>query len=257
MNSGRSTLPEYAHPPLVAATLGVTFQHGSGLDEDSLREFQRQLGAEWHGSWVKAQHSPDAVDIGLVPFGQDLQNVLRDRRVRLSEHHFDFTWLGAADGRYPRYEAVRDGFVAAWDLWSQQHHPSAGTVLRWGVSYLNRIPQGTVWQTPGEWSFFRLLAGQAGVVSDDLPQRFSARWQYNAAAIQGTLGVELSLHAESEHSRTPCLWLKLTASGPPLKVDSTDLLDGMDAGRAAIVQTFSDLMSPAANAYWGLRRREK
>lgn len=257
MTSERTSLPEYAHPPLVAATLGVTFQNRAGVDELSLRHYQQQLGAEWLGTWIKSRKWPDAVDIGLVPFGQELQNVLCDRRVRLSEHHFDFTWLGTEDGRYPRYENVRDGFVAAWDLWNQQHRPSAETVLWWGVSYINRIPQGTVWQTPADWSFFRLLASQAGVVSDDLPRRFSARWEYNATDIKGMLEVELSLHPESKISETPCLWLKLTASGPPLKVNSPDLLDGMDAGRAAIVQTFSDLMSPAANAYWGLRRREK
>lgn len=257
MSAGRPSLPEYAHPPLVAATLGVMYHNRAGNDDAALTQFQQALGAEWLGRWTKVQHSFDTVDMGLTSFGQELSNVLGDRRLRISEHHFDFTWSGAEEGRYPRYENLRDGFVAAWDAWSQAQRPAVETPLRWGVSYLNRIPQGTVWHTPADWSFFRLLASQANVVSDHLPRRFSARWKYDLAEIQGVLGIELSLHAESPTSETPCLWLKLTASGPAQQIDSMDLLDGMDSGRAVIVKTFSDLLSPAANAYWGLRRREK
>jgi hypothetical protein len=245
----RSSLPEYAHPPIVAATLGVFFRHPRAIFETGLKEYQERLGPEWLGEWeeVAADAAVPSADFGLTTSGRQLKNVLSDRAVRVDALHFAFTWLGTADARYPRYENLRDGFVAAWDLWAEQNHLSTADLCKWGVRYLNQIPQGTVWQTPADWSFFRLRP-----VADGLAERMtSARWVLQTRELPEGLAVDWTAASGPGSLEPPCLWIGLTACG-----EAGDLLDGMDLGRAMIVQTFSELMSPAANAYWGLRRRE-
>ena len=144
----RSSLPEYAHPPLVAATLGVFFQTPLDVTRSSLAKFQQSLGPEWVGDWREVSLKPSAAarDFGLLAMGEELNNVLGDRVLRISPVHFSFTWLGTADARYPRYENLRDGFLSAWDCWVEQQRVSVGQFSKWAVLYLNQIPQGTVWQ---------------------------------------------------------------------------------------------------------------
>ena len=254
MTSERTSLPEYAHPPLVAATLGVYYGDApSKIDPTSLTEFQHRLGPEWVGRWKEISleiESPET-NFGIEHDGHQLTNVLKDRVVRVQSDLFTFTWLGTADARYPRYENLRDGFVAAWDVWSALHELNGEKAHTWAVSYLNRIPQGTVWQTPADWSFFQLQPR-----CDSMSTRVEcAHWQVRTPELNDTLEVSWMIDTSSRDSDLPAIWVKLTATGDAGQPSS--FLDGMDAGRAAIVQTFSDLMSHAANAYWGLRRREK
>lgn len=254
MSSGRPSLPEYAHPPLVAATLGIFFEKPIEITPAALADYQRQLGPEWVGEWSEMSlGSVDWVtDVGLMSGGWQLKNVLNDRVIRLSRLHFAFTWLGTADTRYPRYENVRDGFVAAWDRWADQQRLACSHLRQWGVSYLNRIPQGTVWQQPAEWTFFKLMP-ESPRLAELIP---SANWQFQSPDIRAGLSIDWNVKSSPENSDESAIWLRLTACGDAGPEPSA-LLDGMDAGRAAIVQTFSDLLSPSANAYWGLRRREK
>lgn len=252
MSTGRPSLPEYAHPPLVAATLGVFFEKPIEIALPALTEFQRRLSPEWAGDWSEAtlDQLDWVTDAGLMSGGWQLKNVLNDRVIRVSRFHFAFTWLGAADTRYPRYEAVRDGFVAAWDQFAEQQLLAVSQLRKWSVSYLNRIPQGTVWQQPGDWIFFKLMP-EAAKFAELIP---AASWQLKIPDIRDGLSIDWNFRPSSRESDEPTIWLRLTACGD---VEPSGLLDGMDAGRAAIVHNFSDLLSPAANAYWGLRRREK
>lgn len=257
MSTGRPSLPEYAHPPLVAATLSVVWRtvSATAIEETSLKEFQRQLGPEWIGDWsdVPSGDWQERMDFGFLARGRQLKNVLGDRVLRISPDHLGFTWLGTKDGRYPRYETVRDGFVSVWDHWCALPQRPFSSLRKWGVTYLNRIPQGTVWHTPHDWSFIKLIPPDLGGLAGRLS---AAQWQIEVPGVADGLAVNWTRDLHPVEGDEPCLWLRLNAVGD-VGASATALLDGMDAGRAAIVQTFSDLLSPAANAYWGLRRREK
>lgn len=254
MSGARPALPEYAHPPLVAATLGVFFETPIDITATELEAYQQRLSPEWAGDWseVSLRQLDWITDIGLMSCGWQLNNVLHDRVIRISPMHFAFTWLGTADSRYPRYEALRDGFVAAWDLFAVQQRLTAEQLGQWSVSYLNRIPQGTVWQQPADWTFWKLMP-DAPRCAQQIP---SASWQFQLPELPAGLSIDWNYRATSTAVDEPTVWLRLTSCGK-ITSESSALLDGMDAGRAAIVQIFSDLLSPAANAYWGLRRREK
>lgn len=243
--------PEYAHPPLVECWLAVDFVEGRerfDLDSSALRE---RLGPEWFGSWQVIAGDSKSDD-------KQLGNVMSDRAVRLTTRGFAFGWLGHQGERYPRYETIRDGFVAALDAVRDvaRHANHDLPPRRWSVRYVNRIPQGTVWMTPGDWSFFRLWQPvplkTLGIGCDG----YKARWELPLDAGRGTLTVKFR-HGTSEQAMgSDDVWITLQAKGPIDGVDN-GLFDGLDYGREVIVKSFNELVSLDAKTYWGVSRRPR
>ncbi|MBS0203425.1 MAG: hypothetical protein JSS49_11035 [Planctomycetes bacterium] len=235
----------YAHPPLVESWLGVEYSaesEWSSADSDTLRA---ALGPEWPGTWKTYTQ-------GSVT-GRQLTNVMADRALRLTSHGFSFGWLGHGGERYPRYESVRDGFVTVLDANRQLAANPAKSVVpvRWTVCYVNRIPRGTVWSTPGDWSFFNLWqsAPLKGLGVD--PVGFHGEWSFALEAERGELKIRFYHQVDSATDETESVWMSLTTSGP---VDDPEtLFDGMDYGREVIVRGFNELVSADAKNYWGVR----
>ncbi len=250
-NNDRKVLPEYVHPPLIAATLGVDFDPPLPDVANNLARLRDNLGAEWRGSLqVKSDEIfRNGLDFGIQPSESFIKNVLGDRVVRLNEGHISFTWLGLDDARYPRYENLRDGFVAVWDAFC---HCNSLTVkpYSWAVAYLNRIPQGTVWQAATDWSFFELRPHTESLTS----RLLSGQWVIAAEDCPDGVLVDVKRAKSTDSEIGGAIWLKLTVAGQ-LNSALPEILDGLDFGRSVIVQTFSELLTPHANAYWGFRRR--
>ena len=248
--SGTSELPqEFAHPPLIEVWLGVEFASPAEFDKIEANEWRTRLGPEWSGAWQSIgpveRHAP-----GTLQIEKQLRNVMGDRAIRFCERGFSFGWLGHDGSLYPRYEATRDGFVVALDA-VRDLMPQLGLPIRWTVSYVNRIPQGTVWTTARDWSFFRLWQPNPLQKLKIEPEGFCGRWQFPLEAEKGFLAIELS------HDRTPqaghdaeSLWLRIMASGAAGTQESA-IFDGLDFGREMIVRAFSELVTPDAKQFWG------
>lgn len=243
--------PEYAHPPLVESWLAVDFVEGQErfeLDAAALRE---RLGPEWFGSW-------QVVDDDSKSDDRQLDNVMGDRAVRLTARGFAFGWRGYQGEHYPRYETIRDGFVATLDA----VRGVAGregrdlTPRRWSVRYVNRIPRGTVWRTPGDWSFFRLWQPVPLKVLGIGCDGYKARWELPLEAERGTLTVKFRHGAGDLTDGLDDVWITLQAKGPTDGAD-TGLFDGLDYGREVIVRGFNELVSFDAKTYWGVSRRPR
>ena len=241
--------PEYAHPPLVECWLAVDFVEGKErfeLDAVALRE---RLGPEWFGSW-------QVVDDDSKTDDRQLGNVMSDRAVRLTARGFAFGWLGYQGERYPRYETIRDGFVATLDA-VRDVARRAGRDLsprRWSVRYVNRIPQGTVWMSPGDWSFFRLWQPVPLKVLGIECDGYKGRWELPLEAERGTLTVKFRHGANDLADELDNVWITLQTKGPVDGAD-TELFDGLDYGREVIVRAFNELVSLDAKTYWGVTRR--
>ena len=243
--------PEYAHPPLVESWLAVDFVEGKErfeLDAAALRE---RLGPEWFGSW-------QVVDDDSKSDDRQLDNVMGDRAVRLTARGFAFGWRGYQGEHYPRYETIRDGFVATLDA----VRGVAGregrdlTPRRWSVRYVNRIPRGTVWRTPGDWSFFRLWQPVPLKVLGIECDGYKGRWELPLEAERGTLTVKFRHGAGDLTDGLDDVWITLQAKGPTDGAD-TGLFDGLDYGREVIVRGFNELVSLDAKTYWGVSRRPR
>lgn len=250
-----SELPrEFAHPPLIEAWLGVEFDSVANLNEIDARTWRDHLGLEWQGSWQligpAERHAP-----GQTQIEKQLRNVMNDRAIRFSPQGFSFGWLGYDGNIYPRYETIRDGFVATLDAVTAAV-PQIGAPKRTIVSYLNRIPRGTTWNTAKDWTFFRLwMANPLPKLGVELNQ-FAGRWQFPLEHRNGHLAVEFTHEPSSEATNSPeSLWLRISCCTESQTEES--LFDGLDHGREMIVRAFDELVTSDAKDFWGVAPRKK
>lgn len=125
---------------------------------------------------------------------------------------------------------------------------------QWEVTYVNHIPQGTVWDNANEWGeVFRcaatlpVTAGKARLTS------LGGEWHYEIDPKLGRLHVRIQ-HGRKKGEKEPeLLIVTLTARGPLSNHESGSkaLSDGLDLGRETIVRAFYDLTSEKAHEYWG------
>jgi hypothetical protein len=179
-----------------------------------------------------------------------------DRAIRFSPHGFSYGWLGHDGTLYPRYETIRDGFVSTLDA-VREVVPQIGSPVRTTVCYLNRIPQGTVWNSVDDLSFFRLWQPNPLQKLKIDHEGFSGRWQYELEAERGLLTVEL-IHEPSQDNSLEVenLWLRITATGPT-DSDEASLFDGLDYGREVVVRSFNELVNSESKDFWGVAPRKK
>lgn len=252
---GTTDLPhEFAHPPLIEAWLGVEFATPTDFTQVGVAEWRKRLGPEWSATWqpigCAERHATSE-----APAEYQLKHVMGDRAIRFAEHGFQFGWLGHDGSLYPRYEPIRDGFVATLDA-VRDVLPGIDLPSRWSVCYLNRIPQGTVWSTPQDWSFFRLWQTNPLQKLKIESERFAGRWQFPLEAERGTLAIELLHEPEASELDVESLWLRLTAIGATDN-DELSLFNGLDYGREMIVRAFNELVTPDAKDFWGVAPRKK
>ena len=253
---GSSEQPqEYAHPPLIEVWLGVEFASPTGFDEIPATDWRERLGPEWPADWQQIgpaeRHSSESVHTE-----HQLRNVMGDRAIRFCRDGFRFGWLGHDGSMYPRYEAIRDGFVATLDA-VRDVMPKLGLPTRWSISYVNRIPQGTVWSSPADWTFFRLWQPNPLNKLKIEADGFVGRWQFPLEAERGTIDIELTHEPTFSGETDPeFLWLRITTSGPTESHESS-LFDGLDYGRETIVRAFGELITSDAKQFWGALQARK
>lgn len=277
-SSDLGPLPDYKNPPVVETVLGVQF--------DRLRNLKNaHLGAFW--KTLEAVKWPTVTDAPLLPdqfehfdttarwaargvqfqLTQDaacrlqIKNADGDRMIQVQNGRLHFNWLGEGDD-YPRYAKVRDELATALRRFTQfvaDENLGSFRPNQWEVTYTNRIPQGTVWNTPNDWGFFRPLGGVPSVASVIEGESFGGQWHFSIPPQRGRLHIAWQ-HSKSatdgnEKEAPELIRLTLTARGPIVASDDgiEPVLEGLDLGRATIVRSFRDMMSVDANRYWGLK----
>ncbi len=275
---GSQPLPDYERPPLVEAVVGVQFDRVPGLSTAHFAAFWSTLDPEqWptvadanllaaqierfdeSSRWAKAvqlralqQHPGCRIQI---------KNSDGDRMIQVQNGRFHFNWLGTSGGAYPRYDNVRSEFADLWTRFAQFLLARYAIDLRpnqWEVTYVNQIPKETVWTSPADWSFFRPLGGVPTVEGILAGESFNGEWHFVIPPQRGRLHIAWQHgREEDEDNEQPqeFIRLTLTARGPtePQNDPTAAVLSGLDLGRETIVRSFRELMSDAANQYWGLK----
>jgi uncharacterized protein (TIGR04255 family) len=268
-------LPDYKRPPVVETVLGVQF--------DPIANFgNAQLGAFWKSldpaEWVSVTDQP-ALPAQFEFFGDGFQfppfiltqalrtrlqirNRAGNRLIQIQHGRLHFNWLGEDERDYPRYHAaIRPGFVETLNAFVKFVRDEGIGEFRpnqWEVTYINNIPKGTVWNTPGDWNFFKPLGAVPTIADMAIGESFTGEWSF---LIPGQHG---RLHVNWRHGTAPAkapgpdetIWLTLTARGPTSASGDVNqaVLDGIDLGHDTIVKAFRALMSDEANKYWGLEQ---
>jgi uncharacterized protein (TIGR04255 family) len=268
-------LPDYNDPPVVETVLGVQFDRLPGFTNAHLGAFWKTLdtnvwctvqdasplapqferfdkGAQW-AKGIQLQLTQDPT------WRLQIKNQRGDRMIQLQNNRVHFNWLGESGGRYPRYDAVLEGFRSVLkDFVAFIEHERMGQFRpnQWEVTYVNHMPQGTVWNTPKDWSFFLPLSKM--IVGDLQEESFGGEWHFVIPEERGRLHVQWNHGLKSASDgpdREEIVRLMLTARGP-LEVNEdveNSIVDGLNLGRMTIVSSFRDLMSDTANQYWGLK----
>ncbi len=268
-------LPEYADPPVVETVLGVQFERLPVFTNAHLGAFWKSLDQK---EWIEVADAPAVppqferfseaakwargVSLQLTPIAPgriQIKNAAGDRMLQLQNGRLHFNWLGGTGTQYPRYEAVRKGFATSYewlDAFIREGKLGELRANQWEVTYINQIPQGSVWQTVDDWKFFLPLRGVPTVDGTIVGEDFEGQWHFVIPPQRGRLHIQWqhALSALPDKPEQEIVQMTLTARGP-LAGDVEGfqaVLDGLDLGREAIVKAFEALMSKEANQRWGL-----
>lgn len=269
-------LPDYADPPIVETVLGLQFDPLADCTNGHLGAFWTSLNRE---DWPTVADAPNLepqferfTDSGRwvpdlrVRLSQDpasrlqIRNRNNDRMIQVQNGRFHFNWLGQTGSIYPRFEQVRDEFelyLRKFIDFVDQEKIGDFRPNQWEVTYVNHIPKGTVWNSPSDWSFFRLL-GQVPTADPFVQaESFTGEWHFQIPPELGRLHIAWQ-HAKSkipDQQDEELIRLTLTARGPTQESEDRlqSIIEGVRLGRDSIVRTFKELMSDDANQRWGLK----
>jgi uncharacterized protein (TIGR04255 family) len=268
---------DYERPPVVETILGVQFDPLSRMSNAHQGLFWSGLGA----SWPKLSDSPPlepqferftgenwlAPNIAFrvvqtMSSRLQIKNEEEDRLIQLQNGRLHLNWLGNGGGDYPRFSRTLSEFV---EIVERFHRFTAEQNLgefrpnQWEVTYINQIPQGTVWNSPSDWSFFLPLSNLHKQRLTVQLESFNGEWHFVIPENRGRLHVQWQ-HGKTREPSKEMIGLTLTARGP-LESDPKEfqagfeqLRGGLEIGHNAIVRSFRDLMSAEANRYWGLKK---
>jgi uncharacterized protein (TIGR04255 family) len=265
-------LPNYLEPPVTETVIGFQFNPVAGFTNAHLGAFWQTLGPhEWpktsdapalgqqfeeftdEAKWVRQLRLQLTTEI--APRLQ-IANKAGDQMIQVQNGRLHFNWRREGDKPYPSYESNKAcfqsylekliKFLADWGL---------PPILpnQWEVTYVNVIPQGTVWQKVDDWNFLRLIAPVSGVQDVVSLESINSEWHFLIPGKRGRLHLQWS-HGFSDELKREAVRLTLTARGPLAPSDDavSSVLGGCDLGHYTIVQAFRHLMSDAANSFWKL-----
>lgn len=166
---------------------------------------------------------------------------------------------------YPRFGAAWRRFRDIWRDWGafleDSGLPPAKPHL-WDVTYVNRIPQGNLWQDAADWP--KVFPGLWGTAFTTVPgadfRGFHGQWVWESPDPPARLYIEPRPGRSDLHAQQ-LLLLNLTARGPitsptddaeanrPMAIDR--IASGMEYGHRLIVSAFDTIASPIAKTEWG------
>jgi uncharacterized protein (TIGR04255 family) len=267
-------LPDYDSPPVVETILGVQFSPIGRLTTPLLGAFWSTIRDEWPNVSESAYLESKFEDSGSLqswsqlrfqlreghpPARLQMRNENRDRMLQVQNSRLHVNWMGYEGAEYPRYPIVRELFENEWNRFTRfvadeglgQPAPN-----QCEVTYINHIPFGTVWQTPADWTFMKLL-GDASVLEDLAAfEAFQGQWRFSLPDDSGRLHILWKpgkrRSREDPEQQEDILILEQTVRGPLSDAaDVGGILEALDMAREVIVKSFTQLMDAKANEFWG------
>lgn len=263
--------PSFENPPVVETVLGAQFKPIPGLRNAHLGVFWDTLGAEWpeviDAPSLQAQYEqfgdddprlPPRLVLGLTsdPAARiQIRSRDRDRMIQVQNGRLHYNWI-ATDGNngYPRYKTVVPAFLdtlSRFERFLTDHKLDEPQLDQWEVTYVNRIPRGTVWDSSSDWvGVFPALLGPASAQPFGILENVASAWRFELPPRRGRLHIELQHAYQPGTPPGESLLLKLTARGP-IAGSTSALEGGLNVGHDAVVAAFVDVTSEAARRYWG------
>lgn len=268
-------LPDFANPPLIEVALSLQFEALEDLRTPQLgllwSEFRERfpnteerapLESVIERFGVSRSSSPSVrmqlVETPPVPrvwfinqSGTELIQIQQDRFI----HNWRKT--GAGD-EYPRYEHLRDTFVAELKVFQATvERDQCGKLIpnQCEITYVNHLLAGEGWTTHEQLGVV-ISAVQSNVAIDGAIAHEDTRLIFRFV-IHDDAGKPIGrLHANVEPAfrvgdKLPMFIFTLTARLQPAGNDIGDVLSCLDRGRECIVRGFAALTTPQMHSYWG------
>lgn len=155
---------------------------------------------------------------------------------------------------YPRFESLRDEFVARWRefaRFAEEQGVGQPRVTQAELTYVNLMEPGVCWQEvadiPRVFSSFARREDQA-----DLPplEAIECHLHYRLPENRGRLHVDMGPVIRRTDMET-VLRMKLTARGPTTGSTEEAIMAWMQFARESVVRSFTALTTAEAHQHWG------
>lgn len=272
-------LPTYDSPPVVETILGVQFDAIEKLSTPFLSLFWSCLRDDWpivvEAPYLESKFERFGTghpwsDLrfqfkeGHPPIRLQMKNRALDWMIQVQNSRLHVNWIGYEgdpEKAYPRYHSVREQFESALGRFREFiDGEDLGDITpnQWEVTYVNHIPIGSVWNSPHDWKFMRLL-GDGDVLSMIVDfEAFQGGWRFALPDDRGRLHVSWKTakrrDPDNSEQQQDIIVLEQTARGRLSEdCDANGIILGLDTGREAIVRSFVQMMNDDANQYWGFK----
>ena len=263
--------PNYKKPPVIEVAIGVQFAQLKGFTA-------AHVGHYWdtvrdHFGRVKEQPpimhvvEPDELDEMRPPalafstqpdlprtwFIDDGGNYL----IQLQRDKFLYNWRKQApDDVYPRFPAIRDGFVRHWNNFLEfleKEGLPAPSLDQFELTYANDIEQGSGWDTvPDLSSIFTTFEWKTRAGFLPAPERVGWNMSFRLPNRSGRMHVE-TVPVRRPPKNTLAIRLSLTIRGRPegRLAEHAVMMDWFEVAREWIVVGFADLVGEKTDGLWG------
>lgn len=268
MRDEKSAGPVFDEPPVIETVVGVQFAPLEDLTSAHVGWFwKKYLDSKWE-KVAEVVPLPDEFErFGPIPTGpvrfklEPIKFPARlqiswgnnGRMIQIQPTRFHYNW-NRVGGEYPRYKSVREEFDRSFETFCRfVAEANLGEVVpnQWELTYIDSIPQGSLWTTPADWHDVLPGLFSPGGRPGGVPlESFGGEWHYEIPPRRGRLHVSVQL-ARVGNDPTPVLLLQTTARGPIGTQGAASLEEGLELGHGAAVETFVEITSDKAHKAWG------
>ncbi len=267
MTNEKTGWPDLPAAPVIETVLGAQFAPLKGLTSAHVGWFWKQcLDNKWE-KVAEAVALPDEFErfgpmsaasarfkVGPIGFPPRLQfswaNEGRMMQIQATRFHYNWNRIG---GEYPRYRKVREEFDHHFETFCRfVDQANLGQVVlnQWELTYIDSIPQGSLWTTPADWhDVLPGLFSARGLPRHVHLESFGGEWHFEIAPQLGRLHVSVQ-QARLGDNPTPTLLLQTTGRGAIGKEGVASLAEGLELGHGAALELFFSITSDKAQNAW-------
>lgn len=185
------------------------------------------------------------------PGGDELLQLQNDRLV--------FNWRGQESKKpYPRYEFVRERFVALYGEFNQfcvENELGSIVPNQCEISYLNHLNKGEGWENISDWEGVLKFCKDIRPKDSELEiDNYRNTISYTIKGVDGIPYARFHVICERRfyvQTMEPVLYLELSVRGVPREANIEGIIDFMDKAREVIVDNFANMTEKKMHEIWG------
>lgn len=177
-----------------------------------------------------------------------------NRLIQIQADRFIHNWRKVTGKEeYPRYEVIRDEFVARWDEFCEflvDQGVSKPILNACELAYVNHISKEACWTEPKDLGrLFSFLANDISGGAGHTLESVQCGLRFKLPGGNGHLNVSMTPAIRAQDQQE-ILRFDLSARGSLVSVDKAQLVEWFDGAREAIVRVFTSLTTKEAHLCW-------